>query len=191
MSNNQLTNHQFTNQLCSSSIGRKLSNSLMNQLTNPLINKFTSSPINLLQRARKKNKNMQNEPNLKITRNDISTCNTITYGNLIAKIIPKNKAKQSQFKPNFSPKLGSFSSKLALFLTRIGFEIDPKIEAVKKAPLFRQGFHKNMFNDRQHTRLLITFLHLLVSAVLYRKSGFDFSLTEERYYLFQPFLFAL
>jgi len=51
---------------------------------------------------------MQNEPNFKITRNDISTCIINTYGNLIAFFRPKNEAKRTQNEPNISPKLASF-----------------------------------------------------------------------------------
>jgi len=75
-----------------------------------LINQLTSSPVNLLHRARKYNKNMQNEPNFKIAGNDISTCNTNTYGNIIAFSRPKNEPKRTQNEPNFSPKLALFSS---------------------------------------------------------------------------------
>ncbi len=75
-----------------------------------LINKFTNSQINFQNRARNKNKIMQNEPNFEITRNDISTCNRNTYGILIAFLSPKNEAKRTQNEPNFSPKLASFSS---------------------------------------------------------------------------------
>ncbi len=64
--------------------------------------------------ARKYNKNMQNKANLKITRIYVSPCITNAYGNIIAKISPKNKAKQSQFKPNFRQKLASFFQILAL-----------------------------------------------------------------------------
>jgi len=65
-------------------------------------------------RARKYNKNMQNKANFKIALICISPSITNTYGNLIAFSRPKNKAKQSQFKPNFSSKLGLFFPILAL-----------------------------------------------------------------------------
>jgi hypothetical protein len=64
-------------------------------------------------RARKKNKIMQNEPNLKNDRIYTSTCDKGSYGNLIAFFRRKNEAKRTQNEPNFSPKLGSFSSILA------------------------------------------------------------------------------
>jgi len=125
MSNNQLSNSPVLSGV--EGPINQLSNLLINQFTCPEQRRRTSSPvlskveglINFLQRARKKNKNMQNKANFKITRNDISTCMTNTYGNIIALKQPKNKAKQSQFKPNFSPKLASFSPKLALFRDKI------------------------------------------------------------------------
>jgi len=57
---------------------------------------------------------LQNEPNFKIAQNYISTCNTNTYGNIIALCSPKNEPKRTQNEPNFSPKLASFFPILAL-----------------------------------------------------------------------------
>ncbi len=65
-------------------------------------------------RARKKNKNMQNEPNFKNDQIDITARSIYSYGNLIAFSRPQNEAKRTQNEPNFSPKLGSFFPKLAL-----------------------------------------------------------------------------
>jgi len=66
-------------------------------------------------RARKNNKIMQNKANFKNNQINTSTCNRSGYGNYLFLFRLKNKAKQSQFKPNFSPKLASFSPNLALF----------------------------------------------------------------------------
>jgi len=107
----------------------QLTNSLINQLTHnnehlvskigKLINKFTSSPINLLHRARKYNKNMQNEPNFKIAQMCVSACNINVYGNLLDFCRRKNEPKQTQNEPNFSPKLASFFPKLSSFDNQI------------------------------------------------------------------------
>jgi len=67
--------------------------------------------------ARKNNKNMQNEPNLKNYEMIVTTCITNSYGNLIAFSCQKNEPKRTQNEPNFSPKLASFFSILALFFT--------------------------------------------------------------------------
>jgi len=77
----------------------------MNQLTNLLINKLT--------------KKMQNEPNFKNYQMNTSTCNTSCYDNFRNFSRPKNKAKQSQNEPNFSPILASFFPKLALIRNKI------------------------------------------------------------------------
>jgi hypothetical protein len=58
--------------------------------------------------ARKFNKNMQNKPNLKSNRIYTNACNKDGYSNFPAISHQKNKAKQTQFKPNFELKLGSF-----------------------------------------------------------------------------------
>jgi len=110
--------NQSTNSLVLSNVEGLINQSsipLIHQLTNLLINQSSNSPINLLHRARKYNKIMQNKANFKITRNDISTCITNTYGNIIALESPKNEPKRTQNEPNFSPKLASFFPKLALF----------------------------------------------------------------------------
>jgi len=52
---------------------------------------------------------MQNKPNFKNDQNDISTCNREVYVNFRTFCHRKNKANQSQFKPNFSSKLALFS----------------------------------------------------------------------------------
>jgi len=67
--------------------------------------------------ARKNNKNMQNEPNLKNYEMIVTTCITNSYGNLIAFSCQKNEPKRTQNEPNFSPKLALFFSILALFFT--------------------------------------------------------------------------
>ncbi len=78
-----------------------------------LINKLTNSPINLLHRARKYNKIMQNKPNFKNALIYISACIESGYVNFLNLSRPKNKAKQSQNKPNFDPILALFSPILA------------------------------------------------------------------------------
>jgi len=84
-----------------------------------LINKFTNSPINFQNRARNKNKIMQNKANFKIAQIYTSTCNTNGYGFFHTFFRRKNKAKQTQNKPNFSPKLALFFPNLALFYKEI------------------------------------------------------------------------
>ncbi len=66
-------------------------------------------------RARKKNKIMQNEPNLKNDRIYTNACDTSAYDNFRSHRRRKNEPKRTQNEPNFSPKLGSFFTKLALF----------------------------------------------------------------------------
>jgi len=51
---------------------------------------------------------MQNKANFKNTEMIVTACNINSYGNLIAFCRPKNKAKQSQNKANFSSKLALF-----------------------------------------------------------------------------------
>jgi len=86
-----------------------------------LINKFNNSPINsqnpplhLSRELYKSNLFMQNKANFKNDKIYISTCIINGYDNLRLIYRPKNKAKQTQNKANFSPKLGSFFPKLAL-----------------------------------------------------------------------------
>jgi hypothetical protein len=62
---------------------------------------------------------MQNKANFKNARIYICPCITNAYSNIIALELPKNKAKQSQFKPNFELKLALFSPELALFYKEI------------------------------------------------------------------------
>jgi hypothetical protein len=68
---------------------------------------------------------MQNKPNFKNAQMNTSICNRKDYGNFRLLFHRKNKAKQSQFKPNFRSKLAlffpilaSFFPKLASFFTR-------------------------------------------------------------------------
>jgi len=99
-----------------------------------LINKFTNSPINSqnppLQLSRelyKSNLFLQNKANsyhgFGARGSSLSACNITRYVNVrpvgLAKNEQKNKPKQSQFKPNFRPKLASFSSILALFFLKL------------------------------------------------------------------------
>ena len=59
-------------------------------------------------RARKQNKIMQNKPNLRNDKTFVTPLLTKGYVNFRLLSRPKNKAKQSQFKPNFSSKLALF-----------------------------------------------------------------------------------
>jgi len=93
------------------------------------------TPLHLSRELYKSHLFLQNKANFKITRNDISTYNTYTYGNLIAFFIPKNKAKQSQFKPNFSSKLALFSRNEPNF----------KPNSVKIGSLYRLTISKSVF----------------------------------------------
>jgi len=83
-----------------------------NQLTNSPINQqfFVLFCKSCRYHARNKNKIMQNKPNLKIDQTSITALITRGYDDFLIFFRPKNKAKQSQFKPNFGPKLGLFFS---------------------------------------------------------------------------------
>ncbi len=83
-----------------------------NQLTN---HQLTNSLINLLHRARKNNKILQNKANFKNHEMFVTPYNTGYYDVLWLVSHPKNKAKQSQFKPNFSPKLALFFKEIFAF----------------------------------------------------------------------------
>jgi len=110
--------NQSTNSLVLSNVEGLINQSsipLIHQLTNLLINQSSNSPINLLHRARKYNKIMQNKANFKNDQMPVTAYYRSGYVNLWPRRRRKNKAKQSQFKPNFSPKLASFFPKLALF----------------------------------------------------------------------------
>jgi len=65
-----------------------------------LINKFTNSPINFQNRARNKNKIMQNKPNLQNDEINITPLLTNSSENFMLCRSRKNKAKQTQNKPN-------------------------------------------------------------------------------------------
>jgi len=60
---------------------------------------------------------MQNKANLKNAQMNVTAYNTKDYGNFRPFSRRKNKANQSQFKPNSGPILALFSTKLALFFT--------------------------------------------------------------------------
>jgi hypothetical protein len=67
-----------------------------NQSTNSLIRQFSNSLINLLHRARKYNKIMQNEPNFKIAQIYISACIIDGYGVFQLLVRQKNEPKRTQ-----------------------------------------------------------------------------------------------
>ncbi len=73
------------------------------------------APLHLSRALYKSNLFMQNKANFKITQVYTSACNINSYGNLIAFFRRKNKANQSQFKPNFEPKLGLFPDRIFAF----------------------------------------------------------------------------
>jgi len=80
--------------------------------TNLLINKLTNNQYEI-HKTQYDIRNtqyeiMQNKANFKIDQIDISTCNRKGYAIFRSFRRPKNKAKQSQFKPNFELKLGLF-----------------------------------------------------------------------------------
>jgi hypothetical protein len=86
----------------------QLSNSLIHQLTNTLHASRDTLHEIALQLSRelyKSNLFLQNKANFKNDRIYTSTCDKGSYGNLRAFFRRKNKAKQSQSKPNFGPKL--------------------------------------------------------------------------------------
>jgi hypothetical protein len=63
------------------------------------------APLQLSRELYKSNLFLQNKANFKNDRIYTSTCDKGSYGNLRAFFRRKNKAKQSQSKPNFGPKL--------------------------------------------------------------------------------------
>jgi hypothetical protein len=119
MSNNQLTHND---EYQASKIGK-----LINQFTCPEQRRRTSSPINLLNRARKYNKNMQNEPNLyhglPARGSSLSACNITRCVNIRPVGLPenerKNEPKRTQNEPNFSPKLASFYNEIFAFANNL------------------------------------------------------------------------
>jgi len=88
---------------------------LINKFTCPEQRRRTNPPINCLHRARKNNKNMQNEPNLKQLYEFISAYTSSTYRIYVLESTPKNEPKRTQNEPNFSPKLALFFQILASF----------------------------------------------------------------------------
>jgi len=88
---------------------------------------LSESCISLQNRARKYNKNMQNEPNLyhghPARGLSLSICNISGYATFQPfephENRPKNEPKRTQNEPNFGRKLGSFSHKLALIYKEI------------------------------------------------------------------------
>ncbi|MBA7696805.1 hypothetical protein ES703_105457 [subsurface metagenome] len=79
-----------------------------------LINKFTNSPINLLQRARKYNKNMQNKAKLMDAQMSVTALLTRGYESFRPFSRPKNKAKQTQNKAKLQNAIMNVTS----FLTK-------------------------------------------------------------------------
>jgi len=61
---------------------------------------------------------MQNEPNSKNDKMNVTALLTKRYTNFVLRRSSKNEAKRTQNEPNFGPKLGSFSPILALFRVR-------------------------------------------------------------------------
>ena len=82
-----------------------MNNQLINNLTNNQFktNQLTNKPVNQLTKI------MQNKANFKNRQNDISAYHKSRYDIFNDFWRQKNKAKQSQFKPNFELKLGLFS----------------------------------------------------------------------------------
>jgi len=84
------------------------------------------APLHLSRELYKSALFMQNKANsyhgFGARESSLSACNITRYVNVcpsgLTENEPKNKAKQSQFKPNFGPKLALFSPKLALFFTK-------------------------------------------------------------------------
>ena len=75
-------------------------------------------PLHLSRELYKSTLFMQNKANFKNDQIYISACFRGGYDDFLNFSRPKNKAKQSQNKANFGPKLASFSSILALFRGR-------------------------------------------------------------------------
>jgi len=86
-------------------------------------------------RARKYNKNMQNKANSPSVKYDTTAYSTRTYKIFVLKSTPKNKAKQTQNEPNFSPKLALFSRNEPNF----------KPNSVKIGNLYRLNISKSVF----------------------------------------------
>jgi hypothetical protein len=85
--------------------------------------------------ARKSYLFLQNKANLKQLYEFITAYPTSTYKIFVFKNTPKNKAKQSQFKPNFSSKLALFSRNEPNF----------KPNSVKIGSLYRLTISKSVF----------------------------------------------
>jgi len=92
------------------SIQHLISNSLMNQLTNLI------TPLQLSRDLYKSTIFLQNKANLKHLFESITAYEISGSVNFMLFFRQKNKAKQSQFKPNYRPKLALFFPKLALNL---------------------------------------------------------------------------
>jgi hypothetical protein len=95
------------------SIQHLISNSLMNQLTNLI------TPLQLSRDLYKSTIFLQNKANLKHLFESITAYEISGSVNFMLFFRQKNKAKQSQFKPNFSPILALFFPKLALIRNKI------------------------------------------------------------------------
>jgi len=79
-----------------------------------LINQFANSPINLLHRARKYNKNMQNKANLQNADMNVTPLLTKGYEIFLTFCRRKNKAKQSQNKA----KLQNIEMNVSSYITK-------------------------------------------------------------------------
>ncbi len=86
-------------------------------------------PLHLSRELYKSNLFMQNKANLQNAEMNVTPLLTKGYENLRTFCRSKNKAKQTQNKPNFSPKLASFFPILALFLVP---KVDKEIFAFAK-----------------------------------------------------------
>ncbi len=102
--------------------------------------------------ARNKNKNMQNKANLKNSQMNTSAYNKRGYDVFYGFCCPKNKAKRTQNEPNFSSKLGSFFTKLALFPPIFSIFLYLFAERKYSYRLFKQIKKQSIFHKLREVR---------------------------------------
>ncbi len=117
-----------------------------NQLINSPINQYffilsrkscLKQSLHLSRELYKSHLFMQNKANFKNARINITACNRKGYEIYNPFSRPKNKAKQSQFKPNFRPKLALFFPILALLSPIFSIFLYLSAESVYSYRLFK------------------------------------------------------
>jgi len=119
MPNNQLTNHQFTNSLTNKdlSMSTRIEHrvSSIDYQASKTCKSCQNIPLHLSRTLYKSALFMQNKPNLQNDEMNVSAYITDGYDNFLPSSRPKNKAKQTQNKPNFSPKLALNRKEIVAF----------------------------------------------------------------------------